>query len=105
MSETQPASILVVDDEAPIMKALCDTLQQRGFRTVGCTSSKAALEELKTQRFELLLADLMIPDLDGISLLRVAQEIDPYLVGIIMTGQGAVDTAVEAMKSDRKSVV
>ncbi len=99
MSETQPASILVVDDEAPIMKALCDTLQQRGFRTVGCTSSKAALEELKKQRFELLLADLMIPDLDGISLLRVAQEIDPYLVGIIMTGQGAVDTAVEAMKS------
>src|SRR6185503_5871253 len=48
--------------------------------------------------FELLLADLMMPQLDGIALLRAALGIDKDLVGIIMTGQGTVDTAVEAMK-------
>ena len=99
MNELDHARILVVDDEVPLMKALCDTLRERGYETVGCTDGRTALAALREKPFDLLLADLSMPDVDGITLLRSATEADPHLVGIIMTGQGAVDTAVEAMKS------
>src|SRR5581483_10626444 len=58
-----------------------------------------ALEALKKESFDLLLTDLMMPEMDGLELLRAALQIDPNLVGIIMTGQGTIQTAVEAMKS------
>lgn len=91
--------ILVVDDEAAQMKALCDTLPADEYDPVGFTDGPSALVELRRARCDLLLADLMMPDMDGIALLRAAQEIDPDLVGIIMTGDGTITTAVEAMKA------
>jgi signal transduction histidine kinase len=54
---------------------------------------------LSGSRFDLLLADLALPGMDGIALLREARQIDPHLVGIIMTGEGTITTAVEAMRS------
>jgi two-component system, sensor histidine kinase and response regulator len=91
--------ILIVDDEAPQMKALCDTLHDRGYETVGFTSAAQALVALQDKQFDLLLSDLMMPGMDGISLLQSALKIQPDLVAIIMTGQGTIDTAVEAMKT------
>jgi PAS domain S-box-containing protein len=92
------ARLLIVDDEALLMKALCDTLEQEGYATTGFTSGKEALEALREHEFDLLLTDLMMPEMDGISLLRAALEIDKTLVGILMTGQGTISTAVDAMK-------
>lgn len=91
--------VLIVDDEPAQMKALCDTLRDHGYDTMGFSQGEAALEALRTQPFDLLLTDLMMPGMDGISLLRHAVSIDPNLVGIVMTGHGAIDTAVEAMKT------
>jgi len=91
--------LLIADDEAALMKALCDTLRGEGYETVGVTSGEAALAALRESRFDLLLADLMMPRMDGIELLRAAFEIDPDLVGVIMTGEGTIATAVEAMKT------
>jgi signal transduction histidine kinase len=96
---SQNNQLLIVDDEAPQMKALCSTLQDHGFVTTGFTSAPAALEALKSQRFDLLLSDLMMPEMDGIAFLRAAQQQDPDLVGIIMTGAGTIATAVGAMKA------
>ncbi len=93
------ARILVVDDEAPQMRALCETLSDHEYETHGCTSPHAALATLRKQKFDLLLTDLMMPGMDGISLLRAAHETDPDLVGILMTGHGTIDTAIAAMKS------
>ena len=93
-----PAKLLIVDDESAQMAALCDTLEHEGYVTTGFTSAKEALATLRTQKFDLLLTDLMMPEMDGITLLRAAQQVDGNLVGIVMTGHGAIDTAVEAMK-------
>ena len=91
--------ILVVDDEVAQRKALCDTLRDHGYDTIGCATGEAALAALREARFALLLSDLMMPGMDGVTLLRAAFGVDPSLVGVIMTGHGTVDTAVEAMKS------
>jgi FixJ family two-component response regulator len=100
MSGASITRILIVDDEAAQMKALCDTLEDNGYETVGFTAGTAALAALRESKFDLLLTDLMMPVMDGLTLLRAAQEIDPGLVAIIMTGQGTIDTAVEAMKAN-----
>src|SRR6185503_11667749 len=90
--------LLVVDDEKHLLDVLCEMLLQHGYEVVGFNSSPRALEELKEHDFDLLLSDLMMPDMDGVTFLKAALEIDPSLVAIIMTGQGTVQTAVEAMK-------
>ncbi len=90
--------LIIVDDEAELMSALCERLAEHGYETAGFTSGAAALDALKERDYDLLLTDLMMPEMDGIDLIRAAMKIDPYLVGIIMTGQGTVQTAVEAMK-------
>src|SRR5262249_20323624 len=53
---------------------------------------------LRQGNFDILLSDLMMPGTDGIQLLRQGLQVDPNLVGVIMTGQGSIQTAVEAMK-------
>jgi DNA-binding NtrC family response regulator len=98
MTASSKGRILIVDDEIELMKALCDSLGEEGFRVKGVSAPKAALDELRKHDFDLLLSDLMMPEMDGIALLREALQIDPNLIGIIMTGQGTVQTAVEAMK-------
>jgi len=99
MPDASSPRILVADDEVPQMRALCDTLREHGFETVGESSALAALETLRRERFDLLLTDLMMPEMDGLTLLRAATAIDPHLVGVVMTGEGSISTAVEAMKS------
>ena len=99
MPDPPPARILIVDDERAQMKALCDTLRDHGYETVGLTNGQAALAALREAKFDLLLTDLVMPEMDGISLLRAALELDPDIIGIIMTGEGTIDTAVEAMKT------
>src|SRR5258708_23670817 len=81
------------------MRALCNTLPDHGYETTGFNDGESALASLKPAKYDLLLADLMMPRMDGIALLHAAQEIDPDLVGVIMTGEGTIATAVEAMKT------
>src|SRR5579863_822345 len=81
------------------MKALCNTLRDHGFETTGFSSANAALAAVQKEKFDLVLTDLMMPEMDGISLLRAALAVDSELMGIIMTGEGTISTAVEAMKS------
>jgi DNA-binding NtrC family response regulator len=103
MSEQQKGQqkrgrLLIVDDEIELLNALSETLRDEDYETVGTSKGAEALALLHKQDFDLLLSDLMMPGVDGIQLLRQALEIDPNLVGIIMTGQGTIQTAVEAMK-------
>ena len=90
--------ILVVDDETELMTVVCEVLAAKGYETAGFVSGPKALEALSQRDFDVLLTDLMMPEMDGISLLRAGLEIDSNLVGVIMTGQATVKTAVEAMQ-------
>jgi CheY-like chemotaxis protein len=91
--------ILIVDDEAALMRALCETLREQGYDAEGFTSGQNALAALQEKQFDLLLTDLMMPGMDGVALLAAALKIDPQLVGILMTGKGTIETAVQAMQA------
>src|SRR5215510_10333625 len=90
--------VLIVDDEVELMTALCESLMDQGYEALGKISAHEALALLQEEDVDLLVCDLMMPEMDGIALLRAALDIDLYLVGIIMTGQGTIQTAVDAMK-------
>lgn len=98
MSELSSGRLLIVDDEVELTAALREMLAEQGYETVGFTSGRDALAAMQARDFDVLLADLMMPEMDGIALLRAALALDPDLVGMIMTGQGTVQTAVDAMK-------
>jgi DNA-binding NtrC family response regulator len=98
MSNARLGRLLIVDDEVELMSALRETLSAQDYDVIGVTSGKDALKALNDDVCDLLLTDLMMPEMDGIQLLRKARDIDPNLVCIIMTGQGTIQTAVEAMK-------
>jgi len=95
---TPPARLLVVDDAAPQLEALCEMLRDAGHVAVGCAAPAEALDRLRLNRYDVLLCDLNMPQMDGIALTREALAIDPDLVPVLMTGQGTISTAVEAMK-------
>jgi len=90
--------LLIVDDESAQMRALCDTLSSEGYSTRGLSSAQEALKVLRPGEFDLLLTDLMMPEMDGIALINAARQIDPTLAAIVMTGYGTIDTAVQAMQ-------
>ena len=93
------ARLIVVDDEPAHMRALCDTLGFEGYRVNGFHSPREALGAVSAGECDLLLTDLMMPEMDGIELFRAARAVDPDIAGVIMTGHGTIDTAVSALQS------
>ncbi len=91
--------ILVVDDEESIRVTLSALLGHRGYHVVTASDAKTALEKLDTEDIDCVLADVRMPDMDGIMLTReiMAKEI-PVTV-IVMSAYGSVDNAIEAMKA------
>jgi signal transduction histidine kinase len=96
--KTTLATLLIVDDEAAQLRALCDTLELENYAVRGFSSARQALAQLRAGAFDLLLTDLKMPEMDGITLIGHAQLIDPSLGAVIMTGHGTIDTAVLAMQ-------
>lgn len=97
--ESDSGRLLIVDDEMESLSPVCELLQKCGYMVDGYTSCDAALAALREECYDLLLIDLVMPDMDGITLLTKALAVDPYLIGIIITGRGSIETAVDAMKS------
>src|SRR5512135_3830209 len=90
--------VLVVDDEEPLRRLLKKELARKGFSVEAAPDGNAALEILKGNTFDILLLDIIMPGIDGISLMKKLQA-DPAAPAIIvLTGRATVETAVEAMK-------
>src|SRR2546423_12092180 len=98
MSKNKVANTLVVDDEEELKNALVEALSAQSCEVRGFTNGLQAIATLRDEAFDVLISDLMMPEMDGITLVKEALEIDPHLVAIIMTGQGTIQTAVDAMK-------
>jgi len=95
----EPMKILVVDDEAPIRELLKRGLTQMGMYSVEVAQSgMEAIEKIEKDIFDLVLTDLMMPEMDGMELLRTIKGTRPEMMVILMTGHGSIETAVEAMK-------
>ena len=98
MTPATLGTLLIVDDETAQMRALCDTLALEGYTTRGFNLAKEALAAVRPGEFDLLLTDLMMPEIDGIALSNAVRQLDPTIAVVLMTGHGTIDTAVRALK-------
>jgi DNA-binding NtrC family response regulator len=95
----EPKKILVVDDEAPLRDILQRGLTQMGgFLIEVAQNGQEAIEKVEKDIFDLILTDLMMPEMDGMELLKIIKVTRPEMPVIMMTAYGSIDTAVEAMK-------
>jgi DNA-binding NtrC family response regulator len=90
--------ILIADDELSITKGLSAVLTDEGYEVAVAADGKKALDQLSADSFGLVLADLMMPKVDGLALLKELQRLGIPTECIIVTGQGTVDSAVQAMR-------
>lgn len=90
--------VLVVDDEEPLRRLLKKELSRKGFSVEVAPDGKAALEILKKNTFDILLLDILMPGIDGISLMKKLRLYPSSPAIIVLTGRATVETAVEAMK-------
>jgi DNA-binding NtrC family response regulator len=95
----ESASILVVDDDASLGTVLVALLSQAGHRAEHVASAAPALEKLKSDLYDLVITDVRMPEIDGLSLLKTASVQWPDLPVVLLTAHGSVPIAVEAMKS------
>jgi DNA-binding NtrC family response regulator len=94
----EKARIMVIDDEESMCKFMQIMLKKEGYGVSSTQSGKEALEELRNSHYDLVIADLMMPEMNGLELLSKVKSIDPELNFIVMTAYASVDTAIEALK-------
>jgi DNA-binding NtrC family response regulator len=92
-------SVLVVDDEELLVRSCARILEHEGFAVRTATRGREALEIISRQRPDIILTDLMLPDIDGLELLQEARQLDPEAVVIMITGFATVDSSVAAIKA------
>ncbi len=97
MQET--VKILVVDDEEPLRRLLRKELGRKGFFVETAPDGQSALSLLKEAPFDVILLDIVMPGIDGISLMKRMKTDPSSPVIIVLTGKATVETAVEAMKN------
>ncbi|MBT8361269.1 MAG: sigma-54 dependent transcriptional regulator, partial [Deltaproteobacteria bacterium] len=95
---TDQPNILVIDDEASICKGCSLILGEQDFLVSTRTKGKDGLREALAGRFDIVLLDLRLPDIDGMEVLASLREKKPETQVIVMTGYSTVKSAVEAMK-------
>ena len=97
MAERRP-TVLVADDEAGMRESVARALRREGFEVTAVEDGAAALDALRRAPVDLLVADLRMPGLDGLELLRAAKLVAPDMEVVVLSGHATVEEAVEAMK-------
>lgn len=91
-------SVLIVDDLVSIHEMLDAVIQPTGFSTSFATDGEKGLARYKADKFDLVLADIDMKPMDGITLLKQLKQYDPTAVVIIMTAYASTESAVQALK-------
>ena len=98
MTDAAARSILFVDDDPAFSRALTRELQRRHFRVVAAATGAEAIAALANFPPDIVLLDLQLPDMSGLSVLAAVRERQPTANVIVLTGHGTIDTAIEAIK-------
>jgi two-component system response regulator AtoC len=90
--------ILIVDDDDGLRRMLVDYLSTEGYTALGVRSVQQGEEALRTDAFDLVIADLRLEDGSGLDLLKQLKQLAPKSFGILMTGYATMESAVEAIR-------
>ena len=103
MSETSPSepviSVLICDDEELLVKSCGQILSSEGYTVFTEGRGKNALENVRRHRPDVVLTDLMLPDMDGLTLLKEIKKLAPETLVVMITGFATVDSSVEAIRA------
>ena len=99
MHEPSSLPVIVIDDERHLRITAAQTLELAGYTPHCFESAEQALEALPVDFPGVVVSDIRMPNMDGMTLLRTLQQQDPTLPVILITGHGDISTAVEAMRA------
>jgi len=103
---SEKAKILIVDDDASMCETLSDILEEKGYHVVVAQDGPKAIEEAKSQHFDLALIDIVMPGMNGIEALREMKAVDPQITAMIMTGHTALGESVsEALEAGADGIL
>jgi two-component system response regulator AtoC len=91
--------VLIVEDDLATRKGLEESIKDFGFEPRAVGTSKEAAKVLEEFDPRILIVDIHLPDGDGIEILRLAREKDPDREGVVITGHGSIDNAIEALRA------
>jgi CheY-like chemotaxis protein len=89
--------ILIVDDEPEIVEVCMRMLEAEGYEVEGAVSGREAIEKAREKEFDLLLADIVMPDMSGLETFQKIREFNPDITGVVITAYGALDHALSAI--------
>ena len=92
------AKILLVDDELVFTSNMSKLLNSRGYRVTAVNSGDSAISTLEEEKFDVVVLDLKMPGMDGITTLKEIKKLGLFTETLILTGHGSIDTAMEAMR-------
>jgi DNA-binding NtrC family response regulator len=92
------ARVLIVDDDPVILEVIGDILKKNDYEVVAAPNGAAGIRELERKYFDLVLTDLVMPDVDGMEVLNHVVSTSPKAICIILTGHGTIKSSVEAIK-------
>jgi DNA-binding NtrC family response regulator len=95
---TKAPEILVMEDETSLAKGLRMILEKEGYHVDTASTGQSAMDALRQKGFDLLVADLRLPDMDGMDIIREVKEKRPQTKTIVITGYPSISSAVDAMK-------
>lgn len=90
--------VLVVDDDWQMAKTLADVLNLQGFEAEAACSGNGALEMLEEDRFDCVITDVKMPDVNGVDLLRAIKSMRPHLPVVLMTAHAPGDLVHDGLR-------
>lgn len=98
MADKITGNILVIDDDESILRLLSKFLKSEGHKVVTFTNGNSALEFFKNEKFDLVITDMYMPDLDGLDIIRNIKDIDQNTPIIVLTAAGSITNVVQSLK-------